>query len=307
MIRLFILLFFVLNLTVLCQAQMTYFQESNYIKRGRGVSVNAIKKQKIEIYDNYIRRNPPSSDKTKSWTYGQRAYIIGMINQYEIINKTNKGDSVLKLVKTEIDKGIAICKPCKVSYKLERLKLLKMWNQNESDYYKNEFNELLKMGYKPKKKGISFGPTLMQSQDTWIGAEIGFLSILKPKYVAQEINPTTNIMEVLSKQRRFKMEWLVYSRAYSLQNAFHEWAISIFQISDPIFLNFTKIGMRTISLGEGLQRERLRNIFYRPEIGVGYKNFILSYSYHYQNYSEKFKNFDQPHGITIRYLPILKK
>jgi hypothetical protein len=274
--------------------------EETFIKNTEVVAEKAIQNKNSQIFDDYLKENPAPTRKANAWTKAGKAYILSEIYK-ENLKKDITSPISIKIVKDILDNyqfAVDSCYECGLTYKLDRYNFLKKYKL-VPDIRQKELTELQKYGYKEDKTGISLGLNLSQGKDTWIGAQLSFLSFNSPTY--KLYSPTTK--EVIRKsddKYGFSAHFLPIAVNFNVAQKTSEFAISLFQINAPISLDITKFGYRNVG------NDKKGSGFYRPEIGFGWRSLSLSYGYNHL-FNKSYRPLYEKHLINLRFTPIIIK
>jgi hypothetical protein len=306
-----ILLFLLIFLGNLLQvrAQKNSAIENKFVNEANLSADQAIKDKNPQSYEDFLVKNIPPSEKTKAWTHIRRAMIWVEIDADSLKNNEVFARKFLNKFLAETQIGIDGCFECSIKYRIDRLDEIKDWKLKKDNFSKNELNELKKLGYKEDKNGLALGPTITQNNGLWLGAEMSLWTFYEPFYRIVGIDPVTK-KKTLQANTVFSPQLMVFPISFAINPTTKntDFSASIFQINAPLMVNITKFGYRTF---EEKQFNPLRVYtkkigFYRPEIGIGFNNFSLNYSYT-AYFKKVYRDSEQAHGVTLRYIPVIGK
>jgi hypothetical protein len=277
--------------------------EKAYVKKGNKAAQEAIAKKDVKILEDFVKTNPYPSMKTKAWFYTTRAGILTEMHDKMLRDTGNSSPQkilILKKIMGNYQAAIDSCQECIFYSKVERLAFLKEY-KFEPSLLSKDLKELKTLGFKEEKDGIMLGLSLIKAKDTWIGGQLAFLSYNSPRYKIKINDPSTGKKKVMkSSNLTLAAQILPLSFHYNLQQHNTEFEASLFRFSAPIFADITKFGYR--NQGKDVKG----SAFYRPEIGLGFGYFSLSYGYNVW-FNKSYRNIGEKHLLQLRFTPIFGK
>lgn len=187
-------------------------------------------------------------------------------------------------------RGIECCEKCRLQYKVGRYEFMESID-HKSKLFSEDLAELERAGYKKGIRGPVVGLQLMaQSDGIWLGAEVAAWGGLQPAWHFKT-----------EKQRKFKNNSFAanaMSIAYlrSLDQNINDISFSLFQITAPIYINLTRIGVYA-----GKDTPLDNEFYYRPEIGIGWGRISAGYAHNFVFYKSA-RPFAAKHLFSLHYL-----
>lgn len=154
----------------------------------------------------------------------------------------------------------------KIGYRMRRYETLSEMKIGYPSKSEDEYL-LRQSGYKPDQTGFSLMFTSRYDGEFWLGAEVALFGGLQlPFNFKNGYGDTVEKMEMGVSGSAF-----IFSHTRNMESAINESKFSILRIEAPIYVDITQVGwMRTAGRSYW---------FYRPQVGLGYGRFSLSYGF----------------------------
>jgi hypothetical protein len=192
----------------------------------------------------------------------------------EIGVKQQAIDSVLVYYKKAID----ACVFCQPTYKADRAEFLK--NQelaNTNPLYLEDMKCAKDHGFKETEQGFTLGLNYMGGKSDFAGFMVSPWGQVIPRYKVMNTDPEDGKLKVIDENRLpYSMNILAFEYNRNLdQPTSREFTFSLFQMTSPLLINFTKFGFtQSFTLP-------IPSWFYRPEIGIGWSFISVGYAYNF--------------------------
>lgn len=157
----------------------------------------------------------------------------------------------------------------------EKLKIGYIYRRYETlEWYKPSYSGmsadkalLEKNGYKSDNGGFELQLTTKYDNDFWLGLDASIFGRLQSPFHFKDDYGAT----IKRSKQGSSMSAFTFSYLRNLQNNASESKFSIIKIEAPLHINITQIGY--------IKQAGKSYWFYRPELGVGYGRFSLSYGF----------------------------
>lgn len=154
----------------------------------------------------------------------------------------------------------------KVGYIYRRYETLEMYKPSYSGMSEDK-DQLEKNGYKNDIGGFELHLTTKYDNEFWIGLEASIFGRLQSPFHFKDDYGAT----IKRSKRGKSMSGFTFSYLRNLQTNASESKFSIIKIEAPLYINITQVGY--------IKQAGQSYWFYRPELGLGYGRFSLSYGF----------------------------
>ena len=152
----------------------------------------------------------------------------------------------------------------KVGYKYRRYETLKEYKPSYTTLNEDKAH-IESNGFKEEDFGLEIQLATKYDNDFWIGVEASLIGGLQSPFHFRDDNGKT----VKRNKQGKSMSLFTFSHMRNLNSNASESKLSLLKVEAPLLTNITQIGF--------VKQDGKSYWFYRPEIGVGYGRFSLSY------------------------------
>lgn len=215
--------------------------------------------------------------KKVGYVYKSKADLLAFVYR-DSMKALEKNDSRYQKMLSEVngnyEKAIQTCNECGILWRKNRYTFLSRVNEKENPIYLTDLETLKKAGFKEDREGLGVGLKYMHGKESWYGFTSNILLLMHPTYKIKGFNAELGKKDVLDKNLiPLTMSLCNFGYAYSPSAKIHDFTLDLIKMQGPIYLNPTQIGWQY------WVEENANYGFYRPEIGLGYGIFSLTYSY----------------------------
>lgn len=243
----------------------------------------AIKNQNLDSIDHYLKLDDTQlyqEDRIKLLT--NKAVAIVKLKKKK--PKSSIIDSSAHLFKKVID--LVEDDNLKISYKLLRYETLSLLKPSYDDISSDK-QELERHGFKDLEIGLSIHAVSKYDSDFWVGAEASLVNARQLPHSVTDGYGTT----IKTQKRRFSMSALTVSYLRNLELNASEFKFSLLRMESPFYIDLTQFG--------NIKTDFRRHWFYRPQLGLGYRNFSISYGYNIF-FKNSPSNLNAKHSINFK-------
>ena len=192
------------------------------------------------------------------------------------------------------DLGGNVCLDCISTTKVEKLEFYQL--MRDKTLYRNELEQLKKLGYKQDRAGFSFGLSSQFGKNNWIGINLSPLELFTP--VNAKFFKNQNIIYLLRKSGKGSL--FNFDIIKNLNQNETDISFSLLKFTTPIHIDITKFGFINSSKFNSAYG------YYRPEIGLGWGIFSAGYAYNLVFKKDKRDDFDKHLFFVRMSYPFLK-
>lgn len=258
----------------------------------------------IDLLDSMILETKKHNvSKQIAFNYAQKGTAIFEINQDSLFqweDKNPKYQKILSEINGNFEKAINTCSECGIKWRYERFTILERLRENKNPIYMTDLEALKSAGYKKERKGVGLGAHLIQGKNTWYGFNFALVKLYQPHFKLKTIDSETNKPIYINKEMNFSLSLLGFNYAYAPKIKKHDMSIELIKFDAPIYISPLQIGWQYWETKE-------KNYgFYRPEIGIGYGGFSISYAYTLM-FNKSLREEAEKHLLLLRYnYPFIK-
>jgi hypothetical protein len=182
-----------------------------------------------------------------------------------------------------------------------RMDLLASQSKKNDLLYTGDLQYLKEHGYKEEREGLGLSVNFAHGKTNLLGAELALLSTFWPSYHLRNLNPEDGQIDKLDFEYPSAIQGLIWGYNQNLNSlGTHEFTFSLFHMTAPILLDFSKLGFTVSPLYHSA------SWFYRPEIGIGWNWIAIGYGYNFV-FSKSDRKQADTHMFLIKFsYPLLK-
>lgn len=238
--------------------------------------------------------------------YIAKAYVSGKIHEDYLEKKSDSDlntEPIFTGILSDFDTALQICPRCSIFTKRDRYKVLADVAPR-SAVTASYLPELKAAGYRPEKDGWGLSLNAWQGHHTWLGISLSPFASIQPSYRLHYFDPKSQKQERSVLGTSTALSAFTFSYARNLRQPVHDVSFSLIQVNAPLVLNLTTFGFQVGKDTEGKRVER--GGYYRPEVGVGFENFSVSYAYNLM-FKKAARQFSEKHLLQVHYLHVFPK
>jgi len=280
------------------QDTLTAAQQFALVKTARR---EAIKTHSLKGLEALIASGKLTTPEARADAYGAKGAAAGKMHRMYLKKKTETElptESIFVGILNDFDAAIQACERCAIFHKRDRYKVLQDFAP-KSPLTAIHLPELRAAGFRPEKNGVGLALNVWQGHHTWLGISFSPASRVQRPYHFRHITPKGTAGSLFVAP--IAMSAASFSYARNLHQPVHDVSFSLVQINAPIVLNITTFGFQVGKDAEGKRVER--GPYYRPEVGVGFGHFSVSYAYNLM-FKKTARSISEKHLLQARYLHV---
>jgi len=261
---------------------------------------------KLRAIENLISSNKITNQNCLADLYNDRAnvyldiYGSDSLSNYDYISGDKSGSTIIRHVLMDYQTAIKTYPFHEPVYRADRLEFLNYLN-SDHPLVSSDLAYLKQHGFKKEFEGFTPGANYMYGKSSWIGIELSPIGYVSPSFTLKNQDPADGkIKKVNKRELPVALAFATIGYNQLLKNSAHEFTISGFRLTAPIYLEITKFGFES-----GLNSPKLL-WFYRPEIGIGNSFISVGYAYNVLFAKSQRSNWEKSLFVIKICYPILR-